>query len=169
MVTTPPNTDVEIKNATDRFYYSVRAIIKQGDKYLVMQVTNPDGSKSSIHYPGGHVEIGEEAEQAIIREVREEVGCELKDVKLFAFLQNFWEHAGKRGHGIELFFLATPQNPISTQDYIKIENDKGITKKLEFKWFTAEQLKTVHVRPSIIKELIIAGKTNQTHYLTQRP
>ncbi len=163
------HTDIKIINDKERFYYSTRGIIKQDEKYLVMRVTNPDNTKTSFHFPGGHIEIGENAEEAVKREILEEVKCEIKNVKLFAFLENFWEYNSKINHGLELFFLVNPSYPLQTQDYTVIENDKGILKKLEFKWLTSEQLKNFDVRPQIIKDLILNNDTNKLHHLIQHP
>jgi 2,3-bisphosphoglycerate-dependent phosphoglycerate mutase len=162
------HTDIKLKTENEKFYYSVRGIIQQDDKYLVMQVTNADGSKSSFHYPGGQVEIGEEAEQALAREIREEIGCNIKS-KLFCILENFWKHECMHGHGIELFFWVKTFPPLKTENYTATEIDKGKEKKLEFKWLTAEELKDFNVRPKVIKELLINGDRNKVHHLVQRP
>lgn len=163
------HNDITLKTENDMFYYSVRGIIKQSNKYLVMRVTKPDGSQSSFHFPGGHVEVGEEAEQTIRREILEEVGCEVKDVNLFAFIENFWKYNGMLGHGIELAFITTPLTPLKTEDYHKIEVDKNVEKKLEFKWLTTNELKNFDVRPAIIKDIIISGKTKIIQHVVQRP
>lgn len=163
------HNDITLKTENDMFYYSVRGIIKQSNKYLVMRVTKPDGSQNSFHFPGGHVEVGEEAEQTIRREILEEVGCEVKDVNLFAFIENFWKYNGMLGHGIELAFITTPLTPLKTEDYYKIEVDKNVEKKLEFKWLTTNELKNFDVRPAIIKDIIISGKTKIIQHVVQRP
>ena len=168
-MTETTHTDIKLKTNNHQFYCSARAIIKQNDQYLVMMVTKQDGSTTSFHYPGGHVEIGETTKQAVIREIREEIGCELKDVKLLALVENFWEHQGTLGHGLELFYLATPLTPLNPKDYTTIENDKGGEKQLAFKWLTAEELKNFDVRPAIIKDIIVAGDTDKIHHLVQRP
>ena len=162
------HTDINILTDKERFYCSTRGVIKQNEKYLVMSVTNPDNTKSSFHFPGGHIEIGENAEQALKREILEEVKCEVNNIKMFAFLENFWEHNGKINHGLELFFLVNPSCQLETKDYTIIENDKGKLKKLEFKWLASEELKTFDVRPQIIKDLILNNDTNKLHHLVQR-
>jgi 2,3-bisphosphoglycerate-dependent phosphoglycerate mutase len=162
------HTDIKIKTENEKFYYSVRGIIQQDGKYLVMQVTNKDNSKSSFHYPGGKVEIGEEAEKALAREIREEIGCNIKS-KLFCVLENFWTYENTLGHGIELFFWVKTFPPLKIENCKTTEIDKGKEKKLEFKWLTAKELKGFNVRPKVIKEILINGDLNKVHHLVQRP
>ena len=55
-------------------------MIYDGDRILVQDRMNPDWS--GITFPGGHVEAGESFVDSIIREVREETGLEISNVKL---------------------------------------------------------------------------------------
>ena len=84
-------------------------------------------------------------------------------------LENFWKHEGMLGHGMELFFLATPLRPLKVEDYTTTEIDKGKEKKLEFKWLTAKELNEFDICPKIVKDLLIAGDLDRIHHLVQRP
>ena len=55
-------------------------MIYDGDRILVQDRMNPDWP--GITFPGGHVEAGESFVDSIIREVREETGLEISNVKL---------------------------------------------------------------------------------------
>ena len=55
-------------------------MIYDGDRILVQDRMNPDWP--GIAFPGGHVEAGESFVDSIIREVREETGLEISNVKL---------------------------------------------------------------------------------------
>ena len=54
---------------------SVKAIIEKDGKYLILY-----RGKSPI-LPGGRVEKGETLEEALIREIKEEINCEVKEIK----------------------------------------------------------------------------------------
>src|ERR1700733_7447884 len=62
--------------------------IRKGDKYLVLRRSPlKKYAPSVIHPVGGKVDIGENPFEAAIREVREEAGVEVKNVRLEAVLQ----------------------------------------------------------------------------------
>ena len=59
----------------------VGAIILDGDRILLEKRKNSPG-KGKWSVPGGLVDLGETAEQAVIREVKEETGLEVYDPRL---------------------------------------------------------------------------------------
>lgn len=50
----------------------VRAVFKEGDKYLVIEQKNASGNIYLL-FPGGHKKINESLEEAVVREVNEEL------------------------------------------------------------------------------------------------
>ena len=56
-------------------------MIYDGDKVLVQQKVDDD--YSGITFPGGHVEKGESFTDAVIREVFEETGIRIKNIRYF--------------------------------------------------------------------------------------
>ncbi len=60
-----------------------------------------------FHRPlGGHVEFGEYAEAALHREIMEEIGQSLRDVRLLSVVENIFEWQGDRAHEIVFLFAA---------------------------------------------------------------
>ena len=59
-------------NRTD---LTVSAVIEQDGRFLVVEEQSSD--VIVINHPGSHIEAGESAEQEVIREVLEEIGCEI--------------------------------------------------------------------------------------------
>lgn len=148
--------DLKIKTEAEEFHGRTCGIIKQDNYFLIMRVNRTP----YYHIPGGHIEIGEDSNQAVIREIKEEIGCDVNRTNLFAIQENFWKRKGKQCHGIEFYYIVEPEPKLQINDYERIENDKGEEKLLEFKWVTAEELLNIDLRPSNIKELLIAGKYN---------
>ena len=148
--------DLKIKSETQEFHVRTCGIIKQGDKFLIMRVDN----NNYYHIPGGHIEIGETSKAGVIRELKEEVGCDVKEAELFATQENFWEKEGKKCHGIEFYYIITPNVELPIRNYERIENDKGKERLLRFKWVTPQELLNVDLRPANIKELLINGVYN---------
>lgn len=62
----------------------VAALIRQGDRFLICQ--RPAGKKRALlwEFPGGKVELGEDALQALIRECWEELSVSLQIGDLYA-------------------------------------------------------------------------------------
>ena len=146
--------DLKIKTEREEFHGRTCGIITQGKNFLIMRVNNTP----YYHIPGGHIEIGEDSKQAVIREVKEEIGCDVQKADLFAIQENFWVKGKKQFHGIEFYYIIKPKFELEMKDYQKIENDKGEKKLLDFKWVTIEELKVIDLRPSNIRDMLINGK-----------
>ena len=59
----------------------VAGIISQGERLLVCQRREDGAFPLKWEFPGGKVEIGESHEAALVRELKEELGIEARDVK----------------------------------------------------------------------------------------
>lgn len=62
------------------FFFSTKALIIEDNKFLAMYKI-VDGKKW-WDLPGGRMEFGETAEETLSREIREELGVEIKPIKL---------------------------------------------------------------------------------------
>ncbi|OQX81995.1 MAG: hypothetical protein B6D56_00985 [Candidatus Omnitrophica bacterium 4484_70.1] len=60
----------------------VAGLIKQGDKILISQRKENDTFGLLWEFPGGKIEEGESLEEALKREIKEELGVEIKSKKL---------------------------------------------------------------------------------------
>ncbi len=56
---------------------------------------------------GGGVEFGEQSVNALEREIQEELGQAIKDVKLLGVVENIFEFEGRTGHEIIFLYDAT--------------------------------------------------------------
>jgi ADP-ribose pyrophosphatase YjhB (NUDIX family) len=55
---------------------------------------------------GGEIEFGERAEDAVRREIREELGAEITDVRLLSVSENIFTYLGAEGHELVWTFEA---------------------------------------------------------------
>lgn len=65
-----------------RFHVHVDAIVRRGDQILIMKRAMGNMS-GAWYFPGGSLEEGESPEEAVRREIREETGLEVEDLRLF--------------------------------------------------------------------------------------
>lgn len=143
--------DVKIKTNKTIFNYCARAIIKQDEKILLICVNDAP----YYHLPGGHIEVGESSEAAVIREIQEEVGIEVALQKLVLMNEQFYNKDGIDNHSLVLYYLAKPQNNISTQSSVRMEEGPTKIIKNELRWVTYEELKDIDLRPLLVKNLIL--------------
>lgn len=124
-------------------------VIIHNNKVLVHKNVNKD------HYaiPGGRIEIGENSEQTLKREIQEELGKEIEINNYMATIENFFEMDGKKYH--ELYFLCRAE--------FKNEEDKKIDytmhniegkEYLQYEWIDLKRINEYNVLPSCIKNIL---------------
>jgi ADP-ribose pyrophosphatase YjhB (NUDIX family) len=79
-------------------------LLRDGDRLLVAEVPNDDGSVKGWRPLGGGIEFGETAEAALRREFREELGAEIEVTSPPTIFENLYDHAGHVGHEIIFAF-----------------------------------------------------------------
>lgn len=81
----------------------VSALISDGDRYLFITQNKPGGAyPGTLHIPGGGLEDGETPAEGVVREIREEVGVEVKEVERVDF---DWDLVDYKGTPTQLVFL----------------------------------------------------------------
>ncbi|ETT83541.1 NUDIX domain-containing protein [Bacillus mycoides] len=129
-----------------KFHHIVRAIMIKDEKLLVAEYIG-------YHYflPGGHVEIGESAENALIRELREELGVTYSIKQFLGVIENQWQAKETLHHEINHIFeidsneLKSDFTPISKESH------------LAFHWidFNKENINSYTIMPTpSVKELL---------------
>ena len=141
--------DIGINSEEGKFKFRVCGILEHDGKYLAVKMNN----NNFFCLPGGHVELGEDTETAVQREMREELGYEVKIKKLVSINQNFFVGVdGRQFHEIGYYYIVNAINEknINASDYTREELDEGKIQHLEFRWFTKEELKDIDFRPKYI-------------------
>jgi ADP-ribose pyrophosphatase YjhB (NUDIX family) len=92
------------------------------DELLVMLVEDDAGRVKGARPPGGAVEFGERAAEALVREFREEFATDVAVTGPPAVLENLFTHEGAGGHEVVFAFPIRLQSPALTeQDAIVVD------------------------------------------------
>lgn len=81
---------------------TVSAVIERDGRYLLVEEFAMGAVV--LNQPGGHIEAGESPEQAVVREVREETGCDVACGELIGVY--LWIHPQTRQQFLRLVFVA---------------------------------------------------------------
>lgn len=98
-------------------------VLRRGDEILVGDGWDPTKRERFYGPLGGGVEFGERAEEAVRREMREEIGVELADVRLLGVLENIFTYDGQPGHEV-VFVLEARLAEAALYDREQIEGDE---------------------------------------------
>lgn len=145
--------DIKIDSNEGRFKFRVCGILEHNGKYLAVKINN----NQFYCLPGGHVELDEDTDMAIKREMAEELGYEIKIKKLIAINQNFFKtKENKPFHELGYYYIVEAKNEqdVNPNDYAREELDKGELKHLEFKWLTLKELKNADFMPHFVASAI---------------
>lgn len=115
------------------FYHNKKILVFKGyDK----------GKDQTFYRPlGGAIEFGEYGEQALKREIREEIQAEIKDIKFLTMFENIFTYEGEMGHEIVLVFDATLiDSSLYGKTLIVQEDDENQTEFNAY-WKSLEEIK----------------------------
>lgn len=110
--------DCTFKTPEGKFNLRVGAVITDGKRVLVSK----DGSHSFYWVTGGRVKLGETTEEAILREIREELGVEAEVARLYSIAEKFFTVDGVFYHELEYLYLIKPFD-IAKIDYGAVHCD----------------------------------------------
>jgi 8-oxo-dGTP pyrophosphatase MutT (NUDIX family) len=86
-------------------------VFHHNGKILVNQFRDPVSQQTCFRPIGGGIEFGETSAAAIVREVQEELGLSMTDVRLLGTLESLFVYNGKPGHEIVQVYDATFADP----------------------------------------------------------
>lgn len=119
----------------------VRAIFQRDGKFLVCQKIG----RNYYFFPGGHVEFGEDAEQALSRELKEELGIKVKKFSFIGGVEHTFTEDKKFHHEINLAFWSPAKNITaeSAEDHLR------------FSWISKGKMAESKIYPTALKRAVL--------------
>ena len=140
--------DITFETDEGRFNYRVCAVLLDEERILAMH----DERSPYWYLPGGRVRMGERAEDAVLREVREELGIEARILRPLWLSQSFFTEDVARAdyHELCLYFLLD----VSGTDLLaRGDRFRGPERRHvhDFEWLPFERLKDEYFYPLFLK------------------
>lgn len=89
----------------------VIGIFRKGDVILVFEGYDPIKEETFYRPLGGGIDFGEHSRQTLIREIHEELGAEITEVRYLGALENVFTYNGQPGHEIIFVYEAAFVDP----------------------------------------------------------
>lgn len=117
--------------------------------------------------PGGNAEVKEPTLDGVIREMKEELGEDIRVERLLWVVDNFFRFGLSDWHEIGLYWLAslTPDSPLLQLDSFPGEERPGV--KFTCRWHDVDRLPSVRLLPSFLTEGL-AALPESPQYLIHR-
>jgi len=92
---------------------------KEGELLVCRRANDP--AKGMLDLPGGFVDLYETAEEALMREIKEELNLELTDIRFMQSIPNLYEYSGMVIHTLDLLFTAKVEDltPLQAADDVQ--------------------------------------------------
>lgn len=75
-------------------------LLRRGEEILVHEAYDSVRQRGFARSLGGGIDFGETSQAAVIREIKEELGADITDVKLLGIVENIFVYEGAPGHEI---------------------------------------------------------------------
>ncbi len=144
--------DISFLHGGQKFNYRACAMIIDNGKILAMH----DERSPYFYLPGGRVKLGETAEEAVVREVREELQCECEIVRPLWLNQAFFREDvdGLDYHELCVYFLVkAPEEILRLGERFRIDEGRHIH---VFQWLDFAALEGEYFYPAFLKKEIFS-------------
>lgn len=140
--------DCKFQTPEGLFNYRVAGVFVHQGRLLAMKDNDLD---HYFYLPGGRVRLHETLEDALRREVGEELYVAAKPVRPLWLMESFFEHAGGGIHELAVYFLAElewDKLPSLTGSFDLTDTD-GFSHR--FTWLESEEVRTANIYPLVLK------------------
>ena len=124
---------------------AVAVLVADENKRLMLVTRGVEPDYGKLDLPGGFVDPGETAENAVKRELFEELGMKVKSVRYFSSAPNEYIFSGFSVFTTDLAFVAVPE---------RISGLKAMDDILEFRFYAEDELDYGDIAAPSIKKFV---------------
>ena len=144
------------------FNYRVAAVIEINGHVLIHKQVKDQ------HWalPGGRVELMEDSQTSILREIKEELGYEVQVDRLLWFTENFFIYNSKNYHEIGLYYkvsLIDENFSFTTEPFYGEEGDRLI-----YQWVQIDQLENILLFPEFLRKSLAEIPLTAQHLIVKQ-
>lgn len=125
---------------------AVAALVTDNDRKLMLVTRGIEPDYGKLDLPGGFVDPGETVENAVTRELFEELGMKVKSIKYIGSAPNEYIFSGFSVFTIDLVFEVTPES---------ISGLKPMDDILGYKFYSEEEINYDDIPAPSIKKFVI--------------
>lgn len=144
--------DILFKTENWVFSYRVAGICVKNGKVLLQTTTNDP----AFAFPGGHAEFGESNAETLIRELKEEIGADIRVGELKWVAEVFFPWGSKPCHQICLYYMMEILNDEIPKEgkFLAKEYMEGRNFDLEYHWVPLADAKNYEIYPTQCRQLL---------------
>ncbi len=143
------SVDLTLKTDKGIFNHRVAAVIVRNNKLLAQK----NIADNSYYLVGGRVSFGESSEDALVREIKEELGTFITDYNPLWVNECFFIDNGQKFHEIGIYYLVDISNTdFRCSDAVFETKEENRTNTYE--WLDIDNLENIELYPKFIKEEI---------------
>lgn len=126
-------------------------------------LTHKNVNKNHYSLPGGRVEIGENSEKTVIRELHEELEKDIVITGYIATIENFFKMENKKYH--EIYFVYKVEfAKVEDQNIDYTLHNKEGKEYLKYEWIDLSEIDKYNILPVCLKD-ILKMKRFPTHII----
>lgn len=132
-------------------------LFRNGNRILVSEAFDSSKQDYYCRPVGGAIEFGENSRDAMLREIREEIDVEVKNLKFVGVLESIFQYEGNQGHEIVFVYDAEFANDNLYRQSEIDGYESEIDAKFTAKWYSLEEISANNLRlvPEGLAELLI--------------
>jgi 8-oxo-dGTP pyrophosphatase MutT (NUDIX family) len=124
----------------------VICLFRHGDRILVSKAKDSTKQDYFCRPLGGGIEFGEYSQAAVLREIQEELGAVVENLKLLGVLENIFTYEGQPGHEVVFVYDAEFTDKSLYEQAELLYHELGLAGHFIAKWQSVAEIEREQVR-----------------------